>query len=109
MFVADPPIPQHGGHGGGTDSDAIRSAQTAVQARAGRERNRALDSYLHPVGLSVPPPCPLCSPCCIRRQSIVETNMDTRIRLYQEGDRERLKEITVAAFTQQASIDRRIE
>jgi ribosomal protein S18 acetylase RimI-like enzyme len=35
--------------------------------------------------------------------------MDTKIRLYREEDRERLKEITIAAFTQQASIDRRIE
>ena len=35
--------------------------------------------------------------------------MDVCIRPYREEDRERLKEITVAAFTVQASIDRRIE
>jgi ribosomal protein S18 acetylase RimI-like enzyme len=35
--------------------------------------------------------------------------MEVRIRAYREEDRERLKEITVAAFTLHASIDRRIE
>jgi ribosomal protein S18 acetylase RimI-like enzyme len=35
--------------------------------------------------------------------------MTIRIRPYREEDRERLKEITVAAFTVNASIDRRIE
>lgn len=35
--------------------------------------------------------------------------MEVRIRPYREEDRERLKEITIAAFTVNASIDRRIE
>jgi ribosomal protein S18 acetylase RimI-like enzyme len=35
--------------------------------------------------------------------------MEEQIRPYLEEDRERLKEITIAAFTEQASIDRRIE
>jgi ribosomal protein S18 acetylase RimI-like enzyme len=35
--------------------------------------------------------------------------MECQIRPYQEADRERLKEITIAAFTVHASIDRRIE